>query len=370
MIDTLEQAEGIVARQADFARAVTDKTDWRGYLDSGALGVSMPAELGGQAETFSTLVATFEGLALGGADAGILFAMAAQILSVQHAILRFGSEDQKRRYLPPLIRGEQRAAHAATEAAAGSDIFAMETAARRVAGGYRLSGTKRFITSAPDADFALVFARTDGESRQWGLSAFLVALDAAGVERGESVEKMGLEAVRFGELGFEDCFVAESQRLGNEGDGTAVFNASLDLERCFIMAPAVGVMRRELEAAVEHANHRRQRGRTLGSFQSVSNRLADMAVRLEISRLLLYHAAELKDRGRSTRRLSIVAKLVTSEAAFASSLDAVRNKGAQGFLAADSSAVSLRAAIGGLIYSGTSDVLRNMLAAQLGVEDV
>lgn len=370
MIDLLEAADALVEKQSSYARGLEDKASWQSYLGSGVLGASMPLSFGGDGQPVSSLVATLEGLAYGGGDAGVLFAIAAQILSVQYAVLRFGSDPQKERWLPPMIRGELRAAHAATEPEAGSDVFGLKTAARRCPEGYRLTGSKRFITSAPVADVALVFASTDPDQRQWGLSAFLVELDSPGVARSGNVPKMGLESAPFGELELEDCLVPEENRLGAEGSGATIFSSSLDLERAFIMAPAVGCMRRELELAVARANTRKQRGRTIGSFQSVSNRIADMALRFEESRLLLYHAAERRDAGRSTKYYSLLTKLAVSESYVASSLDAVRNKGGEGYLLADPSAINLRAAIGSLLYSGTSDVLRNLIASHVGVDDV
>jgi alkylation response protein AidB-like acyl-CoA dehydrogenase len=233
-----------------------------------------------------------------------------------------------------------------------------------------LTGAKQYITNAPVADVALVFASTDAERGAWGLSAFLVDLKSAGVSRSGNIPKFGLQSAEFGEIRFEDCFVTSKHLLGKEGLGSAIFSSSLNLERAFIMAPAVGLMRRELELSVAHANSRKQRGRTIGGFQSVSNRIADMAVRLELNRLLIYYAAALKDSGRSTKRISPLVKLALSELYFASSVDAVRNKGAAGYLLGDSSAINLGNAIGSLIYSGTSDVLRNLIASYAGVNDV
>ncbi|MBO0797467.1 MAG: acyl-CoA dehydrogenase family protein [Blastocatellia bacterium] len=339
-------------------------------MGSGVLGMTMPPSLGGQGLPISSLIATFEGLAYGGGDAAVLFAMSAQLWSVQYPILKFGTDEQKRAFLPSMIRGELRAAHAATEAEAGSDIFHLRTTALRCPGGYRLRGAKRYITSASVADIALVLASTNPGQKAWGLSAFLVDLNAAGISRSSDIPKMGLESAQFGEIMFEDCFVAAECRLGAEGVGATILSFVLDLERAFIMAPAIGLMRRELEQSVAHANTRRQHGRTIGSFQSVSNRIADMALRLELSRLLIYYAAALRDSGESIRHLSPLIKLALSEFYLASSLDAVRNKGAAGYLLNDPSAINVRDAIGGLFYSGTSDILRNLIANYVGVNNV
>ncbi len=370
MTDLFDSADEILANSAGYVRNLEDKSSWNGYVASGVLGMIMPESLGGQGLPVSSLIATFEGLGYGGGDAGILFAMSAQLWSVQCPILKFGTDEQKRALLPPMIRGELRGAHAATEPDAGSDIFSLQATAVRCPGGYRLRGAKRYITNAPTADIALVFASTDSERKSWGLSAFIVDLNAAGISRSDNIAKLGLDSAQFGDIRFEDCFVPTEQRLGAEGLGVQIFSSSLDLERAFIMAPAIGLMRRELELSVAHANTRRQHGRTIGSFQSVSNRIADMVLRLEISRLLIYRAAALKDSGRSTKSYSPMVKLALSESYVASSLDALRNKGAAGYLHSDPSAINVRDAIGGLFYSGTSDILRNLIALYAGVDNV
>jgi len=289
---------------------------------------------------------------------------------VQYPILTFGTGEQQHKFLPLMIRGELCAAHAATEPQAGSDIFALQTTARRCGDGYRLTGTKRYITNAPIADIALVLALTDPDRKFWGFSAFLVDLNANGVTRSGNVRKMGLESAQFGEIHFDDCLVPAERRLGEEGAGASIFSASLDLERAFIMAPAVGLMRRELESSVSHVNNRERSGRSIGSFQSVSNRIADMALRFEMSRLLIYYAAALKDSGHPSRHYSPLVKLALSEFYVASSLDAVRNKGAAAYLLDDPSGINVRDAIASLFYSGTSDVLRNLIASYAGVNNV
>jgi alkylation response protein AidB-like acyl-CoA dehydrogenase len=361
--------EAIIAKGADYARKVAKDRNWQAYLGSGVLGMTMPACFGGRGEDLSSLVALFEGLGYGDGDAGILFALAAQLFSVQYPILKFGSEEQKHSFLPRLISGELRAAHAATEANSGSDIFSIQTSAVPRSGGYRLNGSKAYITSAPAADMSLVLASTQPLRKGWGLSAFLVDLNSDGIWRSENIEKMGLKAAEFGEIRFHDCFVPAGRRLGSEGSGMAIFNYALGLERGFILAPVLGLMRRQLERAVTEANHRRRQGRTIGHFQSISNRIADMNVRLELSRSAVYQAAALKEAGHSIKVLSAVIKLAVSEFFLASSLDEVRIAGASGYLSNNPAEMTLRDAVGGLFYSGTSDVLRNIIAHAVGVND-
>jgi alkylation response protein AidB-like acyl-CoA dehydrogenase len=367
MNDASERTERLATEGADYARRLAPGATWSSYTGSGVLGWTMPVAAGGSGRDFSGLVAWLEGLGYGGGDAGVLFAIAAQILSVQHPIAKFGTEAQQQALLPRLIAGELRAAHAATEPESGSDVFDVRTTAVGERGGYRVNGVKCYITSAPVADLALVLASTDRERGAWGLTAFLVDLESDGVTRGDNVPKMGLRSAEFGEIRFQDCFVPADRRLGAEGNGRAIFDHALDLERAFIMAPALGSMRQQLEHTVAEANRRQRRGHSIGSFQSVSNRVADMSLRLELSRLRMYRAAALRDAGRSTRLLSPLVKLAVSEHFVASSLDAFRIHGASGYLLDSAPEATLRDALGGLSYSGTSDVLRTIVAQQAGL---
>ena len=366
-VESESDVEALVRDAAAHARAIEDPAGWAGFVASGVLGATMPKAFGGTDASFTSLVATLEGLAYGGGDSGVLFAIAAQMLSVQHPILKFGTSEQQARFLPPLIAGRWRAAHAASEPEAGSDVFHLRTLAVRDRDSYRVRGTKRYITSAPIADLALVLAATDSSKGAWGISAFIVDLTLPGIQRTGNIDKLGLRGAQFGELAFDDCRVPVECRLGSEGAGLAIFSAALDAERAFILAPALGQMRRDLESAVAHANGRTQHGRTIGTFQSVSHRIADMAVRLEVSRLLVYRAARLRDAGKSIRAYGPLVKLAVSEQFLASSIDAARNAGAAAYLAADPRAVSMCDAFGSLFYSGTSDVLRNLVATHTGV---
>jgi alkylation response protein AidB-like acyl-CoA dehydrogenase len=366
-MDIVEKIGKIVAEGAEYAGRLTQERSWQAYVGSGVLGFTMPTALGGRGLDLTSLIALFEGLAYGGGDPGMLFALAAQIWSVQYPILKFGTEKQKNSLLPRLISGEIRAAHAATELDSGSDVFNLRTTAVPHRNGYRLTGSKCYITSAPVADFALVLASTQPEREGWGLTALLVDLTSDGVWRSENVPKMGLQAAEFGEMRFQDCFVPMDRRLGTEGSGRAIFNYALDLERAFILAPVLGSMRQQMERVVSEASSRRRNGHSIGNFQSVSNRIADMSVRLELSRLAIYHAADLKESGQSTRLFSPIVKLAVSEFFLMSSLDAMRIAGASGYLTNNPSEINLRDAVGALSYSGTSDILRNMIANCAGV---
>ena len=243
----------------------------------------------------------------------------------------------------------------------------METTATKVDCGYRINGTKRLVSLAPIADVALVFATIDPKLGKWGVTAFLIDLNTEGVRVGATQAKMGLRTVPIGEIYFENCFLSESQRLGPEGAGASISNHSLEIERCSILASQLGAMERQLEATVQRARTRKQFGQPIGKFQAVSNRVADMKLRLETARLLLYQVAWLKERKQPAMMESAMLKLHLSESFLASSMDAIRTFGGDGYLTEHEIERDLRDAVGGVLYAGTSDIQRNIIARMLGL---
>ncbi|NJB85988.1 hypothetical protein GGR26_001756 [Lewinella marina] len=356
----------VVARDADsdFARDL-----WQKCADFGIQGMAAPAAYGGpsaEIDVFRSVVA-MEGLGYACPDTGLVLALNAQMWSVQVTISLFGTEAQRARYLPGLVSGAQIGCHGLTEAESGSDVFALQTTAERVEGGYRLNGGKRLVTLAPVADLAVVFASTAPERGKWGISAFLVERNTPGYTASPNRRKMGLRTAPFGELTFEDCFVPEDNLIGREGSGFSICNHSLEFDRCCILSGQLGTMRRQLEEAVRFARDRRQFGHPVGAFQSVSNRIADMRLRLEISRLLLYRVAAMKQRGEAATAESSMLKLYLSEAFVASSMDAIRIGGGNAYLTDFGTERDLRDAVGGVLYAGTSDIHRNIIAKLSGL---
>jgi alkylation response protein AidB-like acyl-CoA dehydrogenase len=332
-----------------------------------SMSVSAAFNSSGVDTDLMSAVLVMEALGYGSRDNGLNLALAAQMWTVQHPIEQFGSDDQKRRYLPGLCRGDLIGAHAVTEPEAGSDHMAMQTRAEPTEGGYVLTGTKRYITLGPIADLALVFATTDPAKGRWGLTAFLVETASEGCERGPVRDKMGLRTVPMGDLTFTECFVPASNRLGPEGAGASISGGSLGVERCFILATQVGAMERQLEEAVEFARTRRQFGKPVGKFQSVSNRIADMKLSLETARLLLYKVAWMIDHDQPVTLESALLKLHLSETFVESSLDAIRTQGGAGYLTDNEIERDLRDAVGGLLYAGTNDIQRLLVAKMLGL---
>lgn len=343
------------------------RDDWDRCARFGVLGLSVPQEYGGSRVDLLTAMIVMEGLGYGCADNGLTFALNTQLWTVQQPIVRFGTEAQKRKYLPDLCGGRLLGAHALTEPEAGSDAFSLRMRAEKRGGGYVLNGVKRYVTLGPIADLALVFAATRPDAGKWGISAFLVERETAGYRAGEVQEKMGLRTAPFGDIVLEDCFVPEANRLGPEGAGVSISSHSLEIERCCILASQLGAMERQLEASIAHAKSREQFGRPIGDFQSVSNRIADMKLRLETSRLLLHKVAWLKEADRPAMMEAALLKLHLSECFVASGLDAVRIHGGSGYSSETGVERDLRDAIGGVLYAGTSDIQRNIVAKLLGL---
>jgi len=340
---------------------------WTRCAKFGVLGLSVPNEFGGGETDLPTAMLVMEGLGEGCPDNGLAFALNAQIWTVQRPIARFGSDAQKRQYLPGLCDGTLLGAHALTEPDAGSDAYALTTRAERRGNEYVLNGTKSLVTLAPIADVALVFASTNPSAGKWGVSAFLVDQRLPGVTASPTQQKMGLRTVPIGSLTFENCVIPETARLGPEGAGVSISNNSLEIERCCILASQLGAMERQLHQAISYARSRRQFGQPIGKFQSVSNRVADMKLRIETARLLLYKVAWLVDRGQPAMMEAALLKLYLSEAFVESGLDAIRIHGGIGYLSETGVERDLRDAVGGVLYAGTSDIQRNIISRLLGL---
>jgi alkylation response protein AidB-like acyl-CoA dehydrogenase len=340
---------------------------WQRCADFGVLGWCMPVAYGGSGLDVVTTVRLLEAIGYGCRDNGLTLGLNGQIWAVQEPLLQFGSEAQKQKYLPALCAGTLLGAHGMSEEAAGSDAFSLQTRAEKVDGGYVLNGRKSYIGLSPEAGLCLVFATTKPDLGRWGLSAFLVESSASGFTATPPRPKMGLRTNPLGDIVLEDCFVADENRLGPEGSGASIFSHSMEWERSFIFASHVGAMARQLDDAIAYAKQRTQYGQPIGGFQSVANRIVEMQRRLETSRLLLYKLAWLKEQGRPALMDAALAKLHIGEAFAANSLDAMRLHGAKGYLAEFEVERDLRDALGGVIYSGTSDIQRNIVARLLGL---
>jgi alkylation response protein AidB-like acyl-CoA dehydrogenase len=355
----------------DVANADADqrfpRAAWDACAQFGIQGLSVPGEYGGGGADALTTIAALEGLGYGCTDNGLIFSLNAQMWAVQYPIARYGTDDQKQRYLPGLCSGTLIGGHAMSEPGSGSDAFALATTAVEDGDGWRLNGSKTFVTNGPVADVFVVFATTDRTKGFAGLCAFLVERTAPGLGLGAPLRKMGLRTSPMSEVFLDDCFVSRENLLGKRNGGMAIFASAMERERSLILASTVGTMERELEQTVEYARTRRQFGQPIGKFQAVSHRLVEMKLRLESARLLLYRLGWLIDHGLPTALDSALVKLHLSESLVSSSLDALQVHGGYGYMADYEIERHVRDAIGSRLYSGTSDIQKNIAARAMGL---
>ena len=363
---TDELNEGLPERDRE---QVFSRNTWKKCADLGVQGLPVPEELGGSGlDTISCAVA-LEALGYGCRDGGLVFSLCAHLLACVVPVWTHGTSDQKARYLPGLCRGELVGCHAITEPGSGSDTFSMRTRAEKAEGGWRLNGVKTFISNGPVADVAVVFALTDpAKGFHGGLTGFLLDKSMAGFTSGQKFEKLGLRTSPVGELVFQDLYVPDGAVLGQVGGGSAVFGTAMDWERVLLVSAHVGTMERLLETTVEYARTRRQFGQAIGKFQAVSHKVADMKVQLEAARLLAYRAAWKLGRGSRDIALdAAITKLFVSESLVRSALDAVQLHGGYGYTTEYEVERALRDAIASTIYSGTSEMQRNIIARWIGL---
>jgi alkylation response protein AidB-like acyl-CoA dehydrogenase len=341
---------------------------WLRCAQFGVQGMPIPQRYGGQGADLVTTALVLESLGYGCQDSGLLFSINGHLWSCALPIWKFGNDEQRARYLPALCDGSMIGVQAVTEAGSGSDALAVSTLAVPDGSDYVLNGSKVFITNAPIAGVLIVLARTGRTGNFGELCTFIVERDTPGLIISPPFEKLGLRTSPMGEVTLADCRVPGSALLGGPGAGMAVFNATIEWERSFIMASVVGTMRRQLEESIAYANSHLRFGEPIGKKQAVANRLVDMRVRLEAGRLLLYHLAWLKDQGnRRTSLESSMVKLFLSEAFVESSMAAFETFGAQAYMAGTAQERDLRDCLAGRIYSGTSDIQRVIMARMMGL---
>jgi hypothetical protein len=341
---------------------------WRKCGEMGLQGLPVPETLGGTGLDALTCAIALEAFGYACTDGGLVFSVGAHLLSCVIPVWRFGTDAQKERYLPGMCNGAIIGAHAMTEPGSGSDAFSMRTTAVREGDGWRIDGTKMFVSNGPVADVAVTFAVTSRERGfLGGLTTFLVETSAAGVHVSRKIDKMGLRSSPLGELVFDGVVVNDDAVLGGVGGGSRIFVHSMDWERICLFAAHVGTAQRILERAIEHARTRTQFGQAIGKFQAVAHRLADLKVSVEAARLLVYRAAWQLKSGRSASLDAAMAKLFASETLLRTTLDAVRTFGGYGFMTEYEIERALRDAVGSTLYSGTSDMQRNTIARWLGL---
>ena len=340
---------------------------WYKCAEMGLMCLPLDQKYGGLETDLLTSTIAIEALSYGCKDNGLVFSIVTQLLSgimIEH----FGTDYQKEKYLPDICNGKMIAAQAITEPDSGSDAMSMKTRFQKKDNGYMINGSKIFISNGPIADLAGIFAIGDSEKQKFTrISCFLIEKDTPGFTRSKPIEKMGLETLQNGELIFDECFLPEECLLGKEGQGSMILNEILLYERILFSACHVGVMERVIEDCIQYANQRVQFGQTIGKFQAVSHKIADMKQNLELSKLILYKSAWQKDQNKRPHIETSISKLFISEALKKTCLDALQIHGSYGYMKEFIIEQELRDSIAGTLYSGTSEIHRNIIATLLGL---
>ncbi len=282
-----------------------------------------------------------------------------------HCINAFGNEEQKKRFLVPLAKGEMIGAFGLTEPNHGSDVAQLETLAVKDGGSYVLNGIKTFISNGAQADVLVIFAAKDKTSGDKGQSAFLVEKSAPGFSIGQEFHRLGIRGAHNAELLFEDCRIPAENLLGEEGRGFSIALATLDSARIGVAAIAVGVARAALEASIEHAKTREQYGQAIANFQALQWMMADMATGIDAARLLAYRAADLEDKGLRFTSEAAMAKLFAADVAMSAATQGIQIHGGYGYMMDSPMQRYFRDAKIESIYEGTSEIMRLIISRSL-----
>jgi len=345
-------------QEAKFPSDIVSKLGELGFM-----GMMVPEEYGGSAmDCVSYAIAVEE---ISRADASIGVTISVNNSLACQPILDYGTEEQKRKYLPDLAQGKKLGAFSLTEPEAGSDAGNVQTRAVLNGDHYIINGTKIFVTNGGKADIIILFASTNPEAKAKGISAFIIEKGMPGFKVGKKENKMGMRAADTSELIFEDCKVPKENLLGEEGKGFKLALATLDGGRIGIAAQAVGIGQACLEASIEYSKVRKQFGRPICEFQAIQWMLANMATEIEAARYLTYRAAFIKDKGLRFSREAAEAKLFASEAAVRAAINAVQIHGGYGYMKEYDVERYFRDSKLTEIYEGTSEVQRLVIAASL-----
>jgi alkylation response protein AidB-like acyl-CoA dehydrogenase len=340
---------------------------WQRCGEFGLLGLSVPEQYGGLGLNALTTARVIEAMGRGCHDMGLLFSATAHLFACVMPILESGHEQLKNDVLPKLSTGQWIGANAITEAEAGSDVFALKTRCVQDGDHYIINGSKSYVTNAPIAEIFLVYATSNPAHGFLGVSAFVVKKNTAGLVIGKPFKKIGLTSSPISSIYLENVRVPSSFRLGADGQGAAVFTKSMQWERACLFAAYLGLMARQLEQVIAYAKERRQSGKAIGKYQAISHRIAEMRLRLDAAKLLLYRACWLMDQGEDATVEVCLSKLAVSEAAIQSSMDSIQIHGGNGVVTEMGVERALRDCIPSTIFSGTSEIQKNLIARGLGL---
>jgi alkylation response protein AidB-like acyl-CoA dehydrogenase len=352
-----------IASQLDHD-SVYPREQLRKLGEMGLMGVFVPEEFGGSGMDRVSYVAAVEEISKAWASLGVIMSVNNSL--VCGPILRFGSEAQKKRYLPQLARGEWLGCYALTEPGAGSDAGSIQTQAKRVGDDdYVLNGNKVFTTNGSRANLAIVYAVTDPGSGKNGISAFMVERNTPGYIVGKIEDKLGLRSSETAALRFEDCRVPRENLLGREGEGFRIALETLDGGRIGIASQALGIAQGCLEESLVYSKERKQFGHAIADFQAIQWMLADMATEIDAARLLTYRAAWMQQQGKSVTREAAMAKLFASETSNRAAYKSLQIFGGYGYIKDFAVERFFRDARVTTLYEGTSEIQRLVIARQL-----
>lgn len=329
----------------------------------GFMGIPIPAKYSGGGMDFISYIIAIEELSKVSATVGVILSVHTSVGT--NPILYFGTEEQKDHYLPKLATGEYIGGFSLTEASAGSDAAKLKTRAVKEKDGYRLTGSKMFITNGGEANTYITFARTSDEGGSKGISAFIIEKDTPGLTIGKKESKMGLRGSSTVELIFDQCYLDKRQLLGKEGDGFKIAMANLNIGRIGIAAQALGIARSALEHSVRYAKEREQFGKPIAKQQGMSFKLADMATEVEAAKLLTYNAASLVERDIPCIKEVSMAKMFASKTAMKTAIEAVQVFGGNGYTEDYPVERLFRDAKVTEIYEGTNEIQHIVIAKQL-----
>lgn len=357
----------IMPRADEIDRTDTFPRDlWEPLGELGLHGLTVSEEYGGVSMGYTAQAIAVEEISRASASVGLSFGAHSNLCINQ--IFRWGNEAQKQKYLPKLVSGAHLGALAMSETGAGSDVVSMKLKAEKKGDKYILNGGKFWITNGPSADVLVVYAKTEPEANSRGISAFLIEKDFKGFSCAQKLDKLGHRGSETGELVFEDCEVPEENVMGPLNGGVEVLMSGLDYERAVLAAWPVGIMQACLDTVLPYVHQREQFGQSIGTFQLIQGKLADMYTRLSASRAYVYAVNQACDRGETTRKDAAAAILFAAENATQCALDAIQLMGGNGYVNDNPVGRYLRDAKLAEIGAGTSEIRRMLIGRELFAE--
>jgi alkylation response protein AidB-like acyl-CoA dehydrogenase len=317
---------------------------------------------GGYEDGFESLCKAHEYIGAETLDVGLILSLNAHIWGGIFPLIKFGATEQKQQWLPHLLNGELISGHAITEPAAGSDVKSIITQAKVYKDGYLINGYKRYISNAPIADCLVIYVK-EGDR----ISAFIVKKTDDGVVFTDEPRVDGFKKAPIGDVILKDCFIPQDRLLGNIGSGMVMIQSALEYERAFLFAGVLGIMKYQLQKAIDYSRKRKIENQPLGKNQAISHKIADMSMGLETARLWIYHCAKLADEHKRITLPSSYTKLYASEAFLKSSLDLIHIMGAKGLESSEYLSQYLVDATASQLLSGSSEIQKNIVSGILGI---